>query len=106
MLLHESDLHWVGPQALKDFCNIFLPNTDETQKKSSMSAEPLALCRMLNPLLVFALLSYNYKITVEGWKHNSLFRLKGSSGAIVILFEKHYVHIKVTWVSNFQDNNP
>ena len=38
-----------------DFCNIFLPNTDEDQKKSYMSAEPLALCHMLNPSLVIAL---------------------------------------------------
>ena len=30
---------------------------------------------------------YNYKITVKSEKHNSLFRPKDSSGAIVILFK-------------------
>ena len=40
-----------------EFCNIFLPNTGEDQKKSYLSAEPLALCHMLNPSLVIALFS-------------------------------------------------
>ena len=55
MLLPEPDLHWFGPLALWDFCNIFLPNKGEDQKKSYMSAEPLALCHVLNPSLIIAL---------------------------------------------------
>ena len=33
MILPGPDLHWVGLLALRDFCNIFLPNIDEDQKK-------------------------------------------------------------------------
>ena len=47
----------LGPMALWDFRNIFLPNTGKDQKKSYMSAGPLALCHMLNPSLVIALRS-------------------------------------------------
>ena len=57
MLLPGSDLHCVGPLALRDFRNIFLPNTGEDQKKSHMSAGPLTLCHVLNPSLVIALRS-------------------------------------------------
>ena len=34
MLLPGPDLHLVGPLLLWDFCNIFLPNTGEDQKKA------------------------------------------------------------------------
>ena len=53
--LHFWDLHGVGPLALWNFRNIFLPNTVKHQRKSYMSAEPLALRHMLNPSLVIAL---------------------------------------------------
>ena len=33
ILLFGPDLHSVEPLALRDFCNIFLPNADEDQKK-------------------------------------------------------------------------
>ena len=50
MLLPGPDLHRVGPLAIWDFRNIFLPNTGEDQEKSHhLSAGPLALCHMLNP---------------------------------------------------------
>ena len=43
MLLPGPDLHRVGPLALWNFRNIFLPNTGEDQKKSyRLSAGPLA----------------------------------------------------------------
>ena len=57
MLLPWPDLHCVGPLALWDFCNIFLPNKGEDQKMSYVGAEPLALCHMLNPSLIIALRS-------------------------------------------------
>ena len=57
MLLPGPDLHCVGALALRDFRNIFLPNTGEDQKKSYMSAGSLLLCHMLNPSLVIALRS-------------------------------------------------
>ena len=35
------DLHSAGPLALRDFCNIFLPNASDDQKKSYyLNAEP------------------------------------------------------------------
>ena len=43
--------------AFWDFCNIFLPNIGEDQKKSYMSAGSLALGHLLNPSLVIALRS-------------------------------------------------
>ena len=46
-------LSW-DPGTLR-FCNIFVPNTGEDQKKSYLSAGPLALCHVLNPSLVIAL---------------------------------------------------
>ena len=52
MLLSGPDLGLVEPVALWDFCNIFLPNTGEDQKKSYLSAGLLALSHMLNPFLV------------------------------------------------------
>ena len=55
MLLPGTDLHGVGPLALWGFCNIFLPNKGEDQKKSYLSAGPLALYHMLNLFLVIAL---------------------------------------------------
>ena len=55
MLFPGPDLHCVGLLALCDFRNIFLPNTGEDQKKSYLSAEPLALCHMLNLSLVITL---------------------------------------------------
>ena len=55
MLLPGSDLNCVGLLALWDFCNIFIPNKGEDQKKFYMSAEPLALSHMLNPSLGIAL---------------------------------------------------
>ena len=33
MVLPRPDLHRVGPLALRDFCNIFLPNIGEDQKQ-------------------------------------------------------------------------
>ena len=49
MLLPGPDLNRVGPLTLWDFCNIFLPNTGEDQKKCYQSAGLLALRQMLNP---------------------------------------------------------
>ena len=48
MFFPGLDLHLVGPLALWDFCNIFLPYTGEDQKKSYLNARPLALCQILN----------------------------------------------------------
>ena len=46
----------LGPWYFGDFCNIFLSNIGEDQKKSHhLSAGPLALWHMLNPALVIAL---------------------------------------------------
>ena len=42
----------LGPLALWDFCNIFLPNAGEDQKTSYLSAGPLVLSHMLNSSLV------------------------------------------------------
>ena len=47
----------LDPWHFGDFSNIFLPNIDEDQKKSYMSAGPMALCHLLNPSLVIALRS-------------------------------------------------
>ena len=47
MSLPESDLHWVGPWHLGNFCYSFLPNIgeDQKQKKSyQLSAGTQALC--------------------------------------------------------------
>ena len=52
-----SDLHCVGLLARLDFRNIFLPDTGEDQKKSYVSAGPLALSHVLNPSLVITLRS-------------------------------------------------
>ena len=49
MLMLGPDLHLVE---LWDFCNIFLPNRNEDQKKSYLSAGRLTLCYMLNPSVV------------------------------------------------------
>ena len=59
MLLPGPDLHRVGPLALWDFRNIFLQNTDEDQKKSYMSAGPLALLFKCLPYFVlFCIIIY------------------------------------------------
>ena len=58
MLLPGPDLHRVGPLALWNFRNIFLPNTGEDQKKSyRLRAGLLALFRISNTSLVIALRS-------------------------------------------------
>ena len=58
MLLPGPDLNRVGPLALWNFRNIFLPNTGEDQKKSyRLSAGHLALFRISNPSLIIALRS-------------------------------------------------
>ena len=45
-----------GPWHLGDFCNIFLPNISEDQKKAFLSeCGTLALCHMANSALVIAL---------------------------------------------------
>ena len=47
-----------GPWYFGDFRNIFLLNIGEDQKKSyHLSAEPLALCQMVNPALIILLRS-------------------------------------------------
>ena len=47
-----------GPWHFRDFRNIFQPNIGEDQKKSYyLSAGPLALGRMVNPVLVITLRS-------------------------------------------------
>ena len=47
------ELHCAGPLALEKFCNIFLPNIGENQKKSYyLSAGPLALCHLVNVALL------------------------------------------------------
>ena len=51
MLLLGPDLYKVGPLALSDFRNIFLPNTGEDQKKVLSERGALALSLMLNPSL-------------------------------------------------------
>ena len=51
-VIARAGLDCVGPLALWDIRNIFLPNTGEDQKKFYMIAGPLALCHMLNPSLV------------------------------------------------------
>ena len=53
MLLPGLDLHRVGPLALWGFRNIFLPNTSEDQKKSYLSAGPLALCHVPGYCITF-----------------------------------------------------
>ena len=51
----RSDLHFAGPWYFGDYCNIFLPNIGEDQKKSyHLSAGPLALRHMVNLDLVIA----------------------------------------------------
>ena len=58
MLLPGPDLHRVGPLALWNFRNIFLPNAGEDPKKSHrLNAGPLVLFHMSNPSLVIALRS-------------------------------------------------
>ena len=47
MLVPGPDLHRVGPLERWDFRNIFMPNTDEDQKKSYISEGPLALCHIV-----------------------------------------------------------
>ena len=47
-----------GPWYFGDFCNIFLPNIDEDQKKVLKSESgAMALCHMVNQALVIALRS-------------------------------------------------
>ena len=47
-----------GPWHLRDFCNIFLPNISENQKKVLLSDRgALALCHTANTALVIALSS-------------------------------------------------
>ena len=58
MLLPGPDLQCASPWQFEDFYDIFLPNIVKGQKKSyHLSTEPLALCLMVNPALVFALRS-------------------------------------------------
>ena len=66
MLLPGPDSHLVEPMALWDFCNIFLPNTGEDQKKFYLSAGPLALRHMLNPSLVNGYCITFIKRLIEG----------------------------------------
>ena len=58
MLMPGPDLYCAESTALWEFRNIFLPNTDEDQKKSyHLRAVPLALCHKVNPSLVTTLRS-------------------------------------------------
>ena len=58
-MLFQGRVHTArGPWYFGDFCNIFLPNTGEDQEKVLPSERgPLALCHMVNPAVVIALLS-------------------------------------------------
>ena len=58
-VISGQDLHCAGPLVLRDYRNIFQPNIGEDEKKKSyhLSAGAVALCHMVNPALVIALLS-------------------------------------------------
>ena len=58
-----------GPWLFGDFCNIFLPNIGEDQKKNFTIWE-LALCQKVNPALVIALRLY--KDYMRAWGSNVL----------------------------------
>ena len=53
-----STVHCAIPWQFGDFYDMFLPNIGNAKKKSfHLSTEPLALCLIVNPALVFALRS-------------------------------------------------
>ena len=58
MLFPGPDLHCASAWQFGGFYDVFLPNIGKGQKKSyHLSTEPLALCLMVNPDLVFVLRS-------------------------------------------------
>ena len=67
MLLPGRNYIARGPWYFGDFCNIFLPNIDEDQKKVFPSERgAVALCHMANPALVIALRTQKAKMRARG----------------------------------------